>query len=264
MTVAAVRSAVFEARRLAQEIQGEMTPASPGPVVVSGMLCEQLARELAAGAEPGAVVVDGHSRLEGAEVVVHVIAREPSPTDEALVRAADRNVVPVVLVQLWPQEDWTPPYVLTPFVVECSAGKGFPIEDVARRIAEAAERAPALARRIPVLQDAVTESLVGASVVRSALVGAAGGAMGASRPLLALEQVQLLTRLRSMQGGTGPEGTPVVAGVAAAAIALSFGLRAAARSASRSLPAPLVNAALAAATTWALSELLRRVEDART
>jgi hypothetical protein len=66
---------VFEGRRLAREIQDETAPAPAGPIVVSGMLGEQLARELAAGAEPGAVVVDGQTRLSGAEVVVHVIAR---------------------------------------------------------------------------------------------------------------------------------------------------------------------------------------------
>jgi hypothetical protein len=163
-----------------------------------------------------------------------------------------------VLVQLWPQEDWTPPFVLTPFVVECRAGHGFPIDEIARRIAEATENAPALARRVPVLRDAVAGSLVGAAVARSALVGLVGS--GASRPLLALEQVRLLSRLRALQGGTPPGEMPVVAGIAAAALGLSFGLRAAARGAKRSLPAPVVNATLAAATTWALSEAIRRFE----
>jgi hypothetical protein len=258
--VGAVRSVVFEARRLAQEIQEEAAPASTGPILVSGMLCEQLAKELSVGAEPGAVVVDGETRLPSADVAVHVIAREPSPGDEALVRAADRHQVPVVLVQLWPQEDWTPPFVLTPFVVECRAGHGFPIDEIARRVAEATENAPALARRVPVLRDAVTASLVGSAVVRSALVGIAGSAIGASRPVLALEQVRLLSRLRSLQGGAPPGELPVVAGIAAAAVGLSFGLRSAARGARRSLPAPLVNAALAAASTWALSEAIRRLD----
>jgi hypothetical protein len=262
MNAAAIRSAVFEARRLAGELQTE-APEDSGPIVVSGMLCEQLAKELARGAEPGVVVANGQSRLAGASVIVHVIAGEPSPADWTLVRAADRSVVPVVLVQLWPQEEWTPSFVLTPFVVECETGKGFPVDEIARRIAEAVEDAPALARRIPVLSDAVESSLVGASVVRSALLGLAGSAMGASRPLLTLEQVRLLARLRALRGGPALEGAPVLAGAATGALALSFALRALARRGSRSLPAPLVNAALAAMTTWALSEALRRLESPR-
>jgi hypothetical protein len=262
MRIAGIRSAVFEARRLAQELEGDPGVTS-GPVLVSGMLCEQLARQLGAGAELGAVVVDGQSRIPSAAAFVHVIAGDPSPGDDALVRAADRHGVPVILVQLWPQDSWTAPFVLTPFVVECEAGKGFPIEEIARRIAEAADDPPALARRIPFLQDEVARKLVGASLARSALVGVAGSFLGASRPALALEQVRLAARLRASQGEPALEGGQVTAGVAAAALVLSFALRGAARKARRSLPAPLVNAALATGTTWALGEALRRLELAR-
>jgi hypothetical protein len=260
--VTGVRSILLEARELVQTIQNESAPSRTGAVVVSGMLCEQLARELGRGAEPGAVIVDGSSRLREAEVLVHVMAAEPSAADEALVQAADAAGVPVVLVQLWPQEVWTPPFVLTPFVVECSAGKGFPLPEIARRIAEAVEHPTDLARRIPVLQDVVADRLVGTSVLRAALIGVAGPRLGVSRPLLALEQVRLLSRLRSLQGRGGSEELPVVAGVAAAAIGASFALRGVARSARRSFPAPLVNAAVAAGTTWALAEVVRRLDTA--
>ena len=255
-----VRSMLLEARELVQTIQNGTAPAHTGPVVVSGMLCEQLARELGAGAEPGAVLVDGSSRLGGAEVLVHVMAAEPSRADDALVRAADAGGVPVVLVQLWPQEDWTPPFVLTPFVVECKAGQGFPLPEIARRVAEAVEHPTDLARRLPVLQEVVAERLVGTSVLRAALIGVAGARLGASRPLLALEQVRMLSQLRSLQGGAGSEELPVVAGVAAAAVGISFALRGVARSARRSLPAPLANAAVAAGATWALAEAIRRLD----
>jgi hypothetical protein len=259
MRIKGIRAAVFEARRLAEELEGD-NAATSGTVLVSGMLCEQLARQLGAGAERGAVVVDGQSRVSGAAVFLHVIAGEPSPGDHALVRAADKHGVPVVLVQLWPQDSWTAPFVLTPFVVECEAGRGFPIEEIAGRIAEAVADPPALARRIPVLQDEVARRLVGASVLRSALVGVAGSFLGASRPVLALEQVRLASRLRASKGEAPVEGGQVAAGVAAAALVLSFALRGAARKARRSLPAPLVNAALATGTTWALGEALRRFE----
>ena len=259
MSLAGLRSAVFEARRLAEELEGD-APARVGPVVVSGMLCEQLARQLEAGADRGAVVVDGQSRLAGASALVHVIAGDPSPGDSALVRAADRHGVPVVLVQLWPQDDWTPPFVLTPFVVECETGKGFPIDEIARQLAAAVEDAHALARRIPALQEEVAGRLVRASVIRSAVVGATGGA---ARPLLALEQVRLAARLRVAQGEPTLDGARVATGIAAGALVLSYALRGVARKARTTLPGPLVNTVLAVGATWALGEALRRFEIGR-
>ncbi|MGH3065783.1 MAG: hypothetical protein ACRDOF_05710, partial [Gaiellaceae bacterium] len=108
-----------------QTARNELSPEGAGPVVISGMLAEQLAKELGAGAVAGAVVVDDGTRAATAEVLVHVVAGEPSDADETLVRSADQRGAPVVIVQLWPQADWTPPFVLTPFVVECRAGEGF-------------------------------------------------------------------------------------------------------------------------------------------
>ena len=254
-----VRSLAFEARALAQAIEEEGAQERAGPVVVSGMLCEQLARELGAGAEPGAVVTDGVSRLAGAEVVVHVMAAEPSAADEALVHAADRAGVPVVLVQLWPQEDWTPPFVLTAFVVECRPGQGFPIPDIASRIADAAERPEPLAGRIPVLHEIVLDRIVKTATLRSALL-ALGTGKRAARPLLALEQVRTLARLRSLEKGPGADEGRVVAGAAIGALGLSFVLREAARRGRKTLPGPVVNAALAAGATWALAQAARRLD----
>jgi hypothetical protein len=255
-----VQALALELRQLVETIRDETTPARAGPIIVSGMLGEQLARELGAGAEPGAVRTGPTSSLDGAEVLVHVMAAEPSAADEGQVRSADRAGVPVVLVQLWPQEKWTPPFVLTPFVVECRAGEGFPLQQIARRIADAAEHAPDLARRVPVLHDVVSERLVGASVVRAALIGSVTARKAETRPLLALEQVQTLARLRSLQSGAASAELPVVAGAAAAAVALSFVLREAARRARGTLPGPVVDAAFAAGTTWVLAEAARRFE----
>jgi hypothetical protein len=254
-----LKSLIVEARQLAKAIEDEAAPERSGHIVVSGMLCEQLARELGAGAEPGSVGVDGASRLAAAEVLVHVMAAEPSVADEAVVRAADREGVPVVLVQLWPQEEWTPPFVLTPFVVECRAGQGFPVEEIAVRIVDAAEHPRGLARRVPVLHDVVTNRLVTTATLRSALAALAARKSGA-RPMLALEQVRTLTRLRSLEHDAGPDELPVVAGAAAGALALSFLLREVARRARETLPAPVVDATLAAGTTWALAQAVRRLD----
>jgi hypothetical protein len=53
---------------------------------------------------------------------------------------------------------------------------------------------------------------------------------------------------------------PVVAGGAATVLATGFALRDAARRAGAVLPAPLVNAAVAAAGTWAVGKAFRSVE----
>lgn len=256
-----MRALVHEARSALQTASDELSPANVGPIVVSGMLAEQLAKELGAGAAAGAVVIDEGGRASGAEVFVHVLAGEPSEADEILVREADRLGVPVLIVQLWPQADWTRPYVLTPFVVECAAGKGFPLREIADRIVEASEYGPVLASRVPELKEAVTYGVVRQAMARSVLLGVAGAGKRAARPLIALEQIRMLARLRSTTTrAAGSDETPVVAGGVAAVLAAGFALREVARAARAVLPEPVADAAVAAAGTWALARTLRLLE----
>lgn len=147
MSAAGIRALVTEARKVGAEVTSEAETASVGPVAVSGMLAEQLAKELGASATQGAVVVGGAEFVDRAEVLVRIIAGDPTPEDDQLVRSADAEGVPVVLVQLWPQADWTLPFVLSPFVVECRAGEGFPVSEIADRIVEATENASVLGPR---------------------------------------------------------------------------------------------------------------------
>ena len=250
--VAGLRALVDEARRVGFAVRDDAAPDPAGAVAVSGMLAEQLAKELAAGAEPGTVVVGGIEVANRAEVLVRIVAGDPTADDEELVTVADARGVPVVMVQLWPQADWTRPFVLTPFVVECRAGEGFPLRVIADRIVEATERDATLAGRMPVLAEAARAGAVRSTVIRAGLMGLAGSRLGASRSLLALEQVRLLARLRNMSGATGDADLRVRAVGAGAVVASSFALRGVARSLRAVLPAPLANAAVAAAGTWAL------------
>jgi hypothetical protein len=193
---------------------------------------------------------------------VRVIAGEPSEEDVGVVRAAEREGVPVVLVQLWPQADWTRPFVLTPFVVECRAGEGFPVDEIAGRIAEAAEHAPALAARAPVLQSAVAKGVVRGAVIRSALLAALGARRGSSRRVLALEQVHALSRLRALDSRSAAALDPrAAAGVAALLYSSSYAFRGAARLARGKLPTPLVDAALAAGGTWAITRAAQKLQN---
>lgn len=256
MRADALRALVSEAGSI-RDALAEKGPRGVGPIVVSGMLSDQLVRELAAGAEPGAVLGGGGIEPGGAAVAVHVIAGEPSDADSSYVATAAAQDVPVVLVQLWPQADWTPPFVLSPFVVECRAGEGFPVQEIAARIAEAVEHAPELAARAPVLRPAVERRLVRVAVSRTAMLGALGAR---SRSLITLEQIGLAMRFRAAASGPAWDRARANAVVAAGALASGLAFRAAVHG--RSGPgARAVGAAAAAAGTLALVEALRRARD---
>jgi hypothetical protein len=259
--LADVRALAGEARGLGFAVRDEVSVERAGPIVVSGVLAEQLAKELGAGAEPGAVRAGSGRPEPGASVHVHVIAGDPSPEDEALARDASGHELDVVLVELWPQADWTRPFVLSPFVVECRAGEGFPIREIADRIVETTDDATDLASRVPVLAEATRSALVKRAVVRSAVIGIVGSRLGASRPLLVREQVRLVTRLRAVSAGSAvSQELPVLGGGAAALLASGLALRRAARSARALLPAPLANAAIAATGTWAFAKAFQALE----
>jgi hypothetical protein len=252
VSAAGFRALVGELRDVGTAVTGDDGTAAAGPVGVSGMLAEQLVKELGAGAAPGAVVVGGIELVDRADVLVRIVAGDPTAEDEQLVRAADARGVPVVIVQLWPQADWTTPFVLTPFVVECRAGEGFPVDEISGRIAEATENAAAVGSRAPVIAEASRSGLVKSAVVRSALIALSGSR--AARPLLTLEQVRMLTQLRTVSAGSGGEDElRLRAGGAAAVFAAGFAFRGVARSLRSVLPAPVAHAAIAAAGTWALA-----------
>jgi hypothetical protein len=244
-----------------ETVRQELSLESVGAVVVSGMLAEQLTKELGADAVPGAVTADDDARVPVAEVLVRVVAGEPSAADDAFIRTADRRGTHVVVVQLWPQADWTPAFVLSPFVVECRAGEGFPLREIADRIVEASEHGPLLAARIPALRKAAAHGVVRQAVLRSAILGVAGASTAAARPGIAREQIRMLARLRAMTtGSAGSDELPIVAGGAAFALAAGFAFRGVARSARQVLPASIADAAVAAAGTWALAKTVRALE----
>ena len=250
----------LEAREALKTAGDTKTQDPVGAIVVSGTLAEQLVRELGAGAGPGAVVVREPPSVAGAEVVVRVLAGDPGAAEDALMRAADRAGTPVVFVQLWQQANWRPLFVLSPFVVECRAGEGFPVHEIARMIARSVAHPEALAARVPLLERSVESSAVGNAIARVALLGLLGARRkGPARPLITLTQLRMLSSLKAVEGSKGRAELPPAA-VAGATLAASFALRAAARTAGRVLPPSLANAAIAAGGTWALAEALRRLQ----
>lgn len=256
MSASGIFGLAREVRTIARTLRRELAPGLADLVSVSGVLAEQLARELGADARPGAVRVGGDTPPPSAEALVRVIAGDPTDVDVAFVRMADRRGIPVVLVQLWPQADWTRPFVLSPHVVECRAGEGFPLKEIAGRIVGAAEQSAALASRIPVLRPSVERKVVLRSTVRAAALGAFTRRLPA-RSLIANEQVRMVARLSAAtgRGGSGISDEPMaLAGVTAAVLASGFVLRSVARTAQFVLPSPVANAVVAAAGTWALAK----------
>lgn len=255
MKAAGAAAIVGELRSLGLTLREELEPARAGPIVVSGVLAEQLAKELAAGARSGAVVVGSAALRTGAEVLVHILAGDPTAEDDELVRRANAQEVPVVIVELWPQAEWTRLFVLTPFVVECRAGQGFPVREIADRIAEATQDSALLASEVPALADAARAGIIKQSLIRSAVIGIAGARFGASRPLISLEQVRMVSRLRAVSSGPAQADDRSELAAGAAAVFMSgYAFRRLARSAGVVLPDPVVHAAVAAVGTFVLAK----------
>jgi uncharacterized protein (DUF697 family) len=240
----------------------EVSAGGGKPLAVGGApeLAGVLRRELGRDAKPGAVRVD--DAPEGAAVLVYVLGHEPAPADVAALTRARRARVPVVAVT--GLDDVAIPNVLPTDVVRVSPGEGFPLDEIARRIAaRLGEEAAPLAGRVPLLRGAVCEQLVAACARRNGVIGATGLAPGADLPALALNQLRLVLRIEQAHGFEIDlrERLPELA----ATLGAGVGLRALARELVDRLPVPgwVVQGAVAYAGTRALGDAaIRRLEAA--
>jgi uncharacterized protein (DUF697 family) len=204
--------------------------------------------------------VRDESALDGAAVLVYVLAGRVDEGDLALLKQARRAGVPIVCVLAEPQgEDVAdPPYVLAENVVRVPPGSGFPLERIAGAIARAlGERATPLAARLPVLRDAVVDRLIAQFSRQNGIVGAAVFLPGADLPVLTLNQIRLLMRIADAYGfELDRRRIPEVLGV----IGGGLGLRAVARSLLGVVPVVgwVVKAGIAYGGTRALGEAARR------
>ena len=231
-----------------------------GPLLVTGLLAEQLARELRAGGEPGLVRTSGEPARAAA--VVRVVAGAATAEDERTMREATRALVPVVAVQTAARSVRLP-YVLAEDVVECPPGSGFPVDEIADRLAAALRHDGApLAAALPVLRDAVARRSVTDGALAAASLAAFGAETGPLLPVLALAQARMLSDLSVTSGpdtaGTGPETAARDVGVPLAA-AIATGL--AGRELVRRLPVRVrsLDALVAAGATLALGTVFRRM-----
>lgn len=232
-----------------------------GPLLVTGLLAEQLARELGSGGEPTLVRTSGDP--EDAAVLVRVVAGAATAEDERLFRSATRAAVPIVAVQTAePARAVRLPYVLAEEVVQVMPGSGFPIDEISDRIAAAlGNDGAALAASLPVLRDAVVRRRATDAAVGAAALAALGAGSGPRLPVLALAQARMLSDVAVASGAEQRSDGREAAQQLALPLAAALGTGLAARELVRRAPfrARIVDAAVAGAATLALGALFRRL-----
>jgi uncharacterized protein (DUF697 family) len=225
----------------------------PRPLSVAGAreLTPILARELRAGGEASAVV---ENVLENVSALVWV--GEP---DAVKLQKADQAGVPIVAVT----EAEVVPYVLATSIVRIPPGQGFPVEEIARAVAnKLGEDGTALAARLPVIRSAVCAHLIAAFSKRNAIVAGAVFIPGVDMPILTLNQVRLVLRIALAYGETIDNQRAVeLLGVVGA----GFGFRAVARELLDFVPVAgwALKASVAYAGTKAIGEAAVRYFEAR-
>jgi uncharacterized protein (DUF697 family) len=232
------------------------------PLVVSGAreLAQVLRRELVRGGVATAVREQGP--LDGAAALVHVLAGPVDADDEKVLKDAARKRIPIVAVTTGPDPGHVP-HVLEQNVVRVGSGAGFPVDEIARRLARAlGERGTPLAARLPVLRRPVCDELIRKFSRRNGLIGVAVFVPGADLPVLTLNQVGLVLRIADAYGfEIDRERLPEVLGV----IGSGLGFRAVARRTIELVPVVgwAVKGAIAYTGTRALGEAAVRYFEGR-
>jgi hypothetical protein len=240
---------------LARHSRNTLSPK--GPILVTGVLAEQLAAELRAGGDPSLVRTQGNPAE--ASALICVVGDAATPGDEELLRAATRALVPVVGVRTGAL-DAPIPYVLATDVVDVPPGKGFPVAEIARTLAAAlGSHGSALAGALPVLRDAVQGQRVADGVLAAGALGLGRG--GPRLPVLVLAQARMLSDVAATRGEPTPQTPRATAEAVAPPLVASLATGVLARALVRRLPvrSRLLDGAVAAAATYALATVFRRI-----
>ena len=245
---------------LARHAQGA---GVPGPLLVGGVLAEQLAGALSAGGDRKLVATTGDPAH--AVALVRVLAGTPTPEDVTQLRAASRAFVPAVVVQLGDSLEPVP-YVPPLDVVHVPAGAGFPLDDIARALARAVGRDGApLAARLPVLRKEFERRRLFDAAVTSGAIAALTRRSGPHLPVLALAQARLLSDLSTITGATVPGDMRAATESVAPRLAAALATGIASRAIVRRLPVRgrLLEGGVAAASTLALGLAFSRIGSVR-
>ena len=233
------------------------------PLLVTGVLAEQLASALSVGGERGVVATSGDPARAAA--LVRVVAGAATLEDESQLRAATRALVPVVAVQTGISSVRLP-YVLATDVIEVPPGRGFPTDDIAEALAAAlGDEGAALAARLPVLRAPVERRRALEGAVAAGTVAALTRDGGSHLAALTLGQARMLSDLSAASGAPSPRDTRAAAEAVAPALGAAVVTGLLARTLVRRLPGRgrVLEAAVAAGATAALAALYGRIGSVR-
>jgi uncharacterized protein (DUF697 family) len=235
----------------------------PGPLLVTGVLAEQLAGALAAGGDRALVATSGDPGR--AVALVRVVAGAATADDQAQLRAASRALVPVVAVQTGITT--VPlPYVHPVDVVDCPPGSGFPVEEIAEALARALGKdGMPLAAGLPVVRPAFEHRRVFDAAVSAGTLAAVTRHGGPHLPMLTLAQARMLSDLSTASGAGGRGDTRAAAEAVAPRLAAAVATGIVSRALVRRLPfrGRLAEGAVAAASTFALGVAFSRIRSVR-
>ena len=181
-----------------------------------------------------------------------------------MLKLAHRGRVPTIVIAAGRRAPGRIPFVLATDIVRVEPGHGFPVDEIARVVAnKLGEKATSLARRLPVLRPAVCEFLINSFSKKNAIIGAAVFIPGVDLPVLTLNQIRMVLRISAAYGlDLDAQRVPEVAATFGAA----FGFRALARQLLNIMPVLgwIVKAGVAYAGTRAIGEAAIRYCEART
>jgi uncharacterized protein (DUF697 family) len=236
--------------------EARVAAADVRPLLVTGVLAEQLAAELGRGAGPGAVTTS--ARPEDAAALVRVLAGEATEEDEAQLRAAARARTSAIAVQTNADAGPDVPYVLATDVVVCPPGTGFPVEAILKAVADRlGEHGTSLAARLPALREPLCAALIESFSRKNGVLGVAIFVPGADLPVLTRNQLRLVLRIAAAYG-VHVDGSR--AAEVAGTVAAGFALRGVARQLLSAVPVAgwAVKGAVAYAGTRAIGEAAQR------
>jgi uncharacterized protein (DUF697 family) len=240
----------------------ELKETTDDPLLVTGTLADQLARELVAGGDLTAVRTGGQP--ENVAALLYILGDDVTEDDERMLKLAHRGRVPTIVIAAGRRPPGRIPFVLATDIVRVEPGHGFPVDAIARAVAnKLGEKATSLARRLPVLRPAVCEYLINSFSRKNALIGAAVFIPGVDLPVLTLNQIRMVLRISAAYGlDTDAQRAPELMATFGAA----FGFRALARQLLNIVPVLgwIVKAGVAYAGTRAIGEAAIRYFEART
>jgi uncharacterized protein (DUF697 family) len=169
------------------------------PLLVDGVLADELARALSAGGDSWAIRRGGPPK--DVEALVYAIGNTITEEDERALKAAHRARVPTIVVATGRNAPKRIPFVLATDIVRAPPGHGVPVAAIADALADKlGEEATSLARHLPRLRPAIVQNLIESFSRKNGLVAVAIFIPGADLPVLTVNQLRMVLRICAAYG----------------------------------------------------------------